>query len=347
MLNDPKKIVLIRTDRIGEVLLSSVAINCVKSDCPGAAVTFVTSAYSKDLIDGREDVDEVLIVDTFMSKGWIVRAIKLAVELRRRHFDLAVVMNAHKMLHLAVFLAGIPLRVGYGRKWGFLLNKTIEDSRDKGEKHEIEYTMDLMNAVGINVPPVAPCLTVKKEKKKKVEEMLRNSGIDMMAPIIAVHPSSSNPGKLWPWKKYAELIKMIKSEMKADVVIIGDRESALLADDIIAMSGVRSVGNFCGKMDLKELAAFLSMCALFVGNDTGPMHMAAAAGIPVIAIFGRNVPGVGPKRWRPWGVRHVVFHEEHECAICLDGDCPFDHRCLADIQTEKVFEAVKDILNKK
>ena len=156
----PKNIVLIRTDRIGEVLLSTVAVDAIREWYPKARISFVTSAYSMPLLEDREDVEEVIAFETMSRGPALCRAMCLAGALKARRFDTAIIFNPHKALHLGCFLAGIPRRIGYGRKWGGLLTETIEDHRDKGEKHETEYDMDLVRLLGVKGPAPAPRLPI-------------------------------------------------------------------------------------------------------------------------------------------------------------------------------------------
>jgi lipopolysaccharide heptosyltransferase II len=316
-ISDPRNIVLIRTDRIGEVLLSTVAVDALRERYPGARVSFVTSAYSKPLLDGRKDISEVITFDTSGRGKVISRAVGLAAILRRRRFDTAVVFNPHKILHLACFLAGIRRRAGYDRKWGFLLDRTVPDERDRGVKHEIEYTMDLLRVLDVEKGPPAPHLHVSEGSEAELEDLLKMKGVKLEGRFIAVHPGSSNPAKIWPAERYAELIRRIRSELHLPVAVLGDKDERDLAGRIISDSGA-DVIDLAGALDLGQLTALLKRSALFVGNDTGPMHMAAALGVPVVAIFGRNIPGVSPARWRPWGAGHVVFHEDSLRSITVD-----------------------------
>ena len=336
---EPKNIVILRTDRIGEVLLSTVAVDVLKEAYPDVSISFVTSEYSRPLVEGRDDVEEVLIACTGDRKGWLAEARRLGSQLKKKKFDTAIVLNPHKALHLACFLAGIPVRVGYDRKWGFLLNKKIKDKRDEGEKHEIEYTGDLLKLLGIDSAPQGPKLKIDPAAENKIKELMAN--VDTDKPVIAVHTGSSNPAKMWPSHNYAALIEKIKTELNCEIAVLGSEDEKLTAEAIIDISGIKA-HDFAGKFDLKELAAFISKCDLFIGNDTGPMHMAAALGVPVIAIFGRNIPGVSPRRWGPWGKNNVVFHENPGCDPCYDSKCPYEYKCLKAVTVDAVFEAVKE-----
>ncbi|MBD3426357.1 MAG: lipopolysaccharide heptosyltransferase II [Candidatus Omnitrophica bacterium] len=338
-----EKIVLLRTDRIGEVLLSAAAVGAIKEKNPGARIDFVTSEYSKGLLEGRSDIAKVMTADT-MSRGNVFsKALSLSRQLREGGYDAAVVFNPHKMLHLACFLAGIPRRIGYARKWPFLLTDRIEDDRQKGDRHEIECTLELLERSGISAGRPHLILEVDPSSRSKVAELLAKRGVDEGGVLVCVHPGSSNPSKIWPGDNYSELIQRIRNDLGYEVVVLGDVKEAGLADRIVHKADAGAF-NLAGELDLKCLAALLKRADLFIGNDTGPMHMAAALRVPVIAIFGRNIPGVSPTRWGPWGEDHIVLHEDLGCDPCFDRDCQKEHECLRAITVDKVYESVKRLL---
>lgn len=341
-----KNIAVIRTDRIGEVLLSTVAVDALRKSYPEAEIYFVTSEYSKPLLDERADISGILTMDTSRGAGVVANALKLASFLKEKKTDMAVVLNPHKALHLGCFLAGVKMRLGYDRKWGFLLNIKAEDTRYEGAKHEIEYTLDLLFLVGVTDPDPFPSITIPSAYNEAAESILKAKGISPGSKIVAIHPGTSNPAKMWPHEWYAELIRKIKAfSDEFAVLVIGGKEEKDLVRKLIdeARDGVIDLS---GDLDLKTLAAVLGKCDLFIGNDTGPMHMASSMRVPVIAIFGRNIPGVSPMRWRPWGVENKVFHESPGCEPCMDTSCPFGYKCMRSIGVDEVFEAVREKLGK-
>ncbi|MBU0683419.1 MAG: lipopolysaccharide heptosyltransferase II [Candidatus Omnitrophota bacterium] len=339
MLNNPKKIVIMRTDRIGEVLLSTVVVDSIKTLYPSVEISFVTSEYSRQILENRCDISEILTVDTFSKDKWFLNALKLACTLRKRHFSGAIILNAHKLLHLAVFLAGIPVRVGYKRKWGWLLNQAIEDKRNEGTKHEIEYAMDFMRLVGFSGAVPVPSLISDKTSEEFVEGLLAEKKVQDKDTLIVLHPASSNPAKMWSKESYARLIKYLKVRLNCVVALIGSREEKNLVNDIVTKCE-EEVIDFSGELNLKQLISLLKRAKLFIGNDSGPMHMAAALDVPVVAIFGRKIPGVSPGRWRPWGDKHIVFHKDAGCVTCYDRECPHGYKCLKAVTVDEVFEAV-------
>lgn len=307
-----KKIVILRTDRIGEVLLTTPLIEALKEKFPQAQISFVTSPYARDIISDRADLKNIILFDTIKEPP-LLEAFSLAGILRKHKFDLAVIVNPHKVLHLGCFLAGIKYRIGFDRKWSFLLTHKIEDKKSEGRMHEVEYNLELLKTIGIEKKEIAPSIPVTDESASYIESLLKKFGADR---VIVIHPGSSNPDKRWPAKNFRELIRKLSADGKVTMVV-GDSSEKVLCHDIT--SGISdNVHNFCAIFSLKQLTALLKRADMLITNDNGPMHIAAAVGTKVIAIFGRDIPGVGPKRWGPYGKGHIVFHKDIIQNITVD-----------------------------
>jgi len=161
--------------------------------------------------------------------------------------------------------------------------------------------------------------------------------------LIAIHPSSSNPAKCWPKSCYQELIsKLLRAGY--EINLIGDEKSYQYNQDIINGSREK-VENLAGKFSLSELTEYFTKCALLVSNDSGPIHLASVVKLPIVDIFGRNIPGVGPVRWGPYQTKSIVFHKDPGCSPCLDRDCPYKFKCLTAITPDEVFAAAKELLS--
>jgi lipopolysaccharide heptosyltransferase II len=343
MQKEFNNIVIMRTDRLGEVLLSTVAVEYVKKAFPLARVTFVTSGYSRPIVEMSPDLEEVVAVDTFNKKGWLKRAVELSKFFRKKSFDAAIILNPHKITHLAAFLAGIPCRLGYDRKWGFLLTHRVKDDRDSGEKHEVDHTLEfLSNVLGGGDIPCSPKMHYGIEAEREAKMLLNANGIDHKKPIVAIHPSAGNPCKEWGADKYRELVKKLSAK-DLYVCLVGDKSSRKKAEGIVKGLDPVKIRDLTGFMGIKALGAFFSMAKLFIGNDTGPMHIAAAVGTPVIALFGRNIKGAGPKRWGPWGKGNKVFHKP-ACSPCLDAKCDRSRQCMENITVDEVYSSALKIL---
>lgn len=309
------KILVIRTDRIGEVLLSTPILTALKEKWPLAEITVMIKPEVKELLEGNPNVNEI-IEYAHSCRGHlnvpysIATAIKIAMDLKKKQFDIAVVVNPKKEFHLAVFLAGIPLRVGFNRKWGFLLTHKVNDLKFLAAKHEVEYNLDLVRALGIEPKDKRPYLKVTDNARHNSRERIRRQippGSDSCR-LVAIHPCTSNPKKQWPKEYFARLGDLLMLE-GYNVAMVSGAKEARLAEEVIALMKNKPI-DLSGKLCLKELAALFEECKFLISGDSGPVHIASAVGTRVIALFGSTEPGSRPKRWGPYGEGHIVIEKE-------------------------------------
>ena len=293
-----KNILVVRNDRFGEFLLNIPAIRALKEKYPQAKLSVAVNSAVCALAGAVGCVDQVLVWGQL--KGY----------LRKCKFDLCVVLNPTKEAHQSIFLAGIPVRVGYDRKWGFLLTHKIKDTKHFGNRHEVDCNLELVGLVGAK--------TMDKAPKIKVDDNLFREFTGQK--IVAIHPFTSDSVKQWPLERFVELAGRIKRELGLKVVMVGLASSVLDAGDDIV--------NLINKTSLVELAALLRRCSLLVSLDSGPMHLAAAVGTPVVALFRNDLPGKTAQRWGPWGKGHIVIESGN----------------LLNISAAEVFNRVKERL---
>jgi ADP-heptose:LPS heptosyltransferase len=312
----PQRILLVRTDRLGETLLSLPAAAAVKRTYPKASVTALVRPELAELVSRCPEVDRVLTYAPGSRAFWWVRAIRLGVRLRRERFDTAVVLNPMKELHTAVWLAGIPRRVGYDRKWGHLLTDRAAERNALGLRHEVQYNLDVLRAIG--VAPEAPPqrLSSLEPERSRVAQRLVEQGIDPDAPFIVVHPGTSNPAKRWPPGQFRRVISYAVVSLGAPVVVVGGAEERGTAQAALP-EGVRVV-NWTGQLTLTELAALLQRARLLLSNDSGPVHLAARVGTRTLVLFGGTDAAIGPARWGPWGEGHIVISRPSLKAVSVD-----------------------------
>ena len=281
-------------------MLNIPAMRALKELHPQAKLTLAVNSTVCELATEVECVDEVMVWDQ-IRKG-----------LRRYRFDLCVVLNPTKEAHQSIFLAGIPVRVGYDRKWGFLLTHKLKDTKHLGNRHEVDCNLELVGLLGAK--------TQDKMPKIKVDDNLFREFIGQK--IVAIHPFTSDPVKQWSVRRFVELAQRISRELGLKVVLVGLSQSVLNVGDGII--------NMVNKTSLPELAALLKRCCLLVSGDSGPTHLAASVGAPVVALFRNDLPGKTAQRWGPWGSGHIVIEKSN----------------LNDITMDEVFNKVKETLNR-
>ncbi len=348
LLATPKKynfrrILIVRTDRIGDVLLSTPVIKALRDNYPHAYIAMMVSPYGKNIVEDNPYLDEVAIYDKDgKHKSW-QRSLKFAQNLKKKRFDLAVVLHPTNRVHLVTFFAGIRRRIGYDRKLGFLLTDRIEHTKQLGQKHELEYALDLVRCLGIEPKDKTLFMPLKPESEAWVEKLFKQEGIEKTDRLLAIHPGASCPSKIWPNKRFADVASRLIEKYGFRVLVIAGPKDLALAESVIKHMH-HPVINLAGRISVSQLASVLKRCNLFISNDSGPVHIAASVGTPVISIFGRNQKGLGPVRWGPTGKKDKILHKEVGCIECLAHNCTKEFACLKAITVDDVVNAADSIL---
>jgi len=339
-----KRILVARTDRIGDVILSLPAINAIRKAFPDAYIAVMVQPRIDDIMKGNPHINEVIVYDKNKKHKGVLKNIGFIKWLRSKKFDMVLNLHSTKRTNLLCFLAGIPRRIGYARgKADFLLTDRIEYTKKLGEKHEAEYSLDILRHLNINPEFADPLIYVQHEDEKKAGEILKGLGIASGEKFVILHPGASCKSKMWPLENFAKTGDMLMENLKIKVMINLAPSQADLGEKVRGFMKNKPVF-FCDSTTLGELAALFKKGSLVISNDSGPVHIAAAVGTPVISIFGRNQKGLSPVRWRPLGARALAIHKDVGCTECLAHDCKKEFLCLKSISAQEVFEKAKDLL---
>ncbi|MCP4652684.1 MAG: glycosyltransferase family 9 protein [Candidatus Omnitrophica bacterium] len=341
-MDTPKKILIIRTDRMGDVVLSTPVITNLRLAYPRAHIAFMCRPYTKDALDGNPNLDEIIIYDKYGKQSSFLATVAFAIALNRKNFDWALILHPTNRAHFISFLAAIPMRIGWNKKLSFLLNKKILHTKQEGKKHESDYTLQVLKELGIPIKTKELHFPIKKALAARVERLLSECGIEKGDTFTVVHPSASCPSKRWPVEYFCQLTGRLFQYGK--VVVIASKFEKIFAQKIIDSLGVI---DFTGKLTIGELGALLKRASLFISNDSGPVHIAAALKTPVISIFGRNDAGLSPLRWKPLGENSYYLHKGSNCNRCLAHNCSRDYYCLKSIKPDDVYSIVHKIMSEK
>lgn len=319
-----KNILVVRNDRFGEFLLNIQALRALRETFKGAKIILVVDPYVRELAEAVPFVDEV--VEVSQKNHSLSDKVKFIGDLRKKNIDMAVMLNPSKEFNIITFFAGIPIRAGYARKCGFFLNLKMKDKKHAGEKHEVEYNLELVRLVGADTHDFSLSLKIDDSIISGLGDYLKCKSY---STIVAIHPWTSDPVKQWPLEKFRELaIKMLKYP-NLKVIIVGGSEEADKSKEIFGNIGANAV-DLTGKTTLLQLAAILKKSKLLISGDSGPVHLACAVGTPVLALFRNDIPGKTSKRWGPWGVGHAVIEK----------------RSLFDINVDEVFYKAKEMMER-
>lgn len=342
MENEFKKILLIRTDRIGDVLLSTPVIKALRKRFPRSHIAFMVRPYCRDIVLGNPCLDEVIVYDKDGAEQTFWRTVRFALELRRKRFDLALILHPANRAHLIAFLAGIKRRIGFNRKLAFLLTDRIEHKKQEGTRHELEYTLDFARFLGIEPWEKELFMPVHLKSEMYIEQFFLKEGVEKEEKIIAVHPGASCPSKIWPIERFVQAAERIADEFNARIVFVGGKDIADKAKEAIRVMPRFHI-DAIGKTTVSQLASLLRRCSLFLSNDSGPVHIAAAFGVPVVAIFGRKQAGLSSARWGPLSANSAVLHKDAGCVQCLAHNCQRGFACLQAVSVEDVMAAVRNV----
>ena len=340
-----KKILISRTDRIGDVVLSTPVFSTIKAQYPNVHISAMVLKDTAPIVCGNPWIDEVIIFDKKgKHKNWL-HTFFFGLDLRNQKFDVAIHLHATNRVNVVSWAAGIPVRIGYQVLQGkhgkndFLLTHKIKEQKWQGKKHEAEYNFDLLKFIGVPQP----------EHLKLYFPLIQSDFNDLsrIAPTqslgdryVVFHPSASCISKRWPPERLAQVADHLRSRYGILPVIIGEAEGAQHAQKMQNMMKGKSL-NLSQKLSLGMLGWLLKRARLLISNDSGPVHLAAAVGTPVISIFGRNQPGLNPVRWRPISERSSYIHKDVGCVVCLAHKCEINFKCLTELLVDDVLYVVK------
>ena len=331
------KILVRATNWVGDAIMALPALRAVRARFPEARIAIVARPYVADIYRGQKICDELISYDPQgIHKGLGGRE-RLAQQLRAQKFDVALLLqNAFDAAWLA-WRAAIPERTGYARDGRSLLLTERIPVPKRGEipAHEQFYYLELLRRAGWIDSLQAESLVrlaVSGEHCREAEEALSSAGARRNVPRIAIGAGASyGSAKCWPPDRFADFVNRFRSHTDAEVILFGTAAEQKVFDAIAAAIKGPSI-SLVGKTAIADLPALLSRCQLFVGNDSGAMHVAAAVGLPVVAIFGPT----DPHGTAPITPRCTVVQEKPYCSPCFLRRCPIDHRCMTSVRPEAV-----------
>jgi heptosyltransferase-2 len=327
------KILIRATNWVGDAIMALPALRAVRRRFPDAEITILARPYVAAIYKNQQVCDNMMFVDDKK---------EILGELRAQKFDLALLFqNAFQAAWIA-WRAGIPERIGYARDGRSpLLTKALPVPK-LGEipVHEQYYYLELLRRAGwLDTLPNESFikLNVSEEDRRRAEEFLLSSGVGPDGFRIAIGAGASyGSAKCWPPDRFAELTNRLQVQPGAEVILFGTSSEALVSS-AIAAGMRRSPIDLTGKTPISDLPALLSQCHLFIGNDSGAMHVAAAVGLPVVAVFGPTDPfGTAPVT-----PRCSIVQEKPYCSPCFLRRCPTDHRCMTRVTPDAVEAAAR------
>ena len=337
MPGDPRRILVRATNWVGDAVMSLPALQAIRARYPQAHIAVLARPWVADIYARETFADEVL--QYTVNKGWSDLRGKLAVvhDLRRRRFDMAILLQNAFEAAAIVWLAGIPRRIGYNRDGrGWLLTDAVPVPQ-KGP-HERFYYLELLRRAGIISEPPSSASIRLGGAAMAAESGRSHFAARGWTSVTGVSPGAAyGTAKRWLPERFAEAAAALGDP----VALFGSKGERELCESIAGLLAIRGVAveNFAGRTSLQEFIDLAAACRVFLTNDSGAMHIASALGVPTVAIFGATDHiATGPT-----GSNSRVVREPVECSPCLLRECPIDHRCMTAVTAEQVVQIAKDL----
>jgi heptosyltransferase-2 len=342
---DVKEILVKGSNWVGDTIISFPAVHSLRRLFPQAHIYLLVMSHLAELWKANPDIDEVIPYDMPTGVGRIFGELGIARLIKKRGIDLAVILPRSFSSAWMIFLGRVPHRIGYnseGRNW--LLTEGIDRTPPLLRKHRMYYYLHLIERLGHCPSSPMPSLSLNGKIERWAKRFLARNGLQEKV-LVGFNPGATyGEAKCWPRERFVELGRRLRKDYGAYILIFGSsrlKEKALNA--IIAQGIGEGCLNLSGQTSLLELTSLLRKCHLLVTNDTGTMHVAAAVGTRVVAIFGPT----DPLTTSPLGEGHVVIRQNVSCSPCLKRVCPEDHRCMDLIGVAKVYKTVSAHLNSR
>jgi lipopolysaccharide heptosyltransferase II len=344
-----KRILCVRLDTLGDVLMTTPAIRALKGSSPGRDITLLTSSSGAEAGRLAPDVDQVLVYDAPWMKGMASPLtpqadLKMVEALRHGAFDAAVIFTVYSQSALPAamlcYLADIPQRLAHCREnpYQLLTHWVRETEPEMCLRHEVRRQLDLVATVGAHTDEERLSIAIPEKVDTYVDELLGE--IEDHQPLVVVHPGATAASRRYPPEGFATVARRVVQELGHGVVFTGTEPERGLIDQIRAEMGVPS-RSLVGVLDVPALAAVLARASLLISNNTGTVHVAAAVGTPVVDLYALTNP-----QHTPWQVPHRVLFHDVPCKYCYKSVCPEGHHhCLRLVNPDQVLQAVTELLD--
>ncbi|MBS1537245.1 MAG: glycosyltransferase family 9 protein [Bacteroidetes bacterium] len=298
ILKNARRIAVVRTDRLGDMVLTLPMCAALKAACPNAEISLITRSYCEALLYNSPAIDHALFADRIIGG--------VSALIRSGNYDGIFFPRPQFDEYFAAFSARIPLRVGSGYRWySFLINHKQYDHRKTAESHEAEYNTRLVvSALDDSVETHLVRPVIMPESKQSIEIILSSHGISSDLQPIIIHPGSGGSSRDWSPENFGKLASIFTKQHDTPIIITGIDSEQSLCETV--HNHCPTALNLCGKLNLPEMIALLDISSLLVANSTGVLHVAAALGTPVVGLYPRS-PAISARRWGPYSTNSTVI----------------------------------------
>ncbi len=345
-----ENVLCVRLDALGDVLMTTPALRAIKESRPGARVTLLTSPSGAAAARLVPEIDDVMVYEAPWMKATAPRTnsapdLAMVEELKRRRFDAAIIFTVYSQNPLPsamlCYLADIPLRLAHCREnpYQLLTDWVKEGEPENYLRHEVRRQLDLVERVGYKTGDERMSLHVPEPARARVSQRLADLGVDVRQPWVVIHPGATAPSRRYSQEGFARVTRRLALEEGYQIIFTGGADERQVVEDIQTRAGVHSWSLVDG-LDLGEFAALLSLAPLLLSNNTGPVHIAAAVGTPVVDLYALTNP-----QHTPWRVPNRVLFHDVPCKYCYKSVCPQGHHnCLRLVTSDQILDAVRELV---
>lgn len=348
-----RNILCVRLDYLGDVLMTTPALRALRESLPGCRLTLLTSASGAAVARHIPEIDDTIVYAPPWLKSSPVREpeyqLEMAQTLRQRGFDGAVLFTAYSQNPLPTamlcHLAHIPLRLAHCHEnpYQLLTDWILDPEPSQGIRHEVRRQLDLVASIGCRAADERLSFAVSRADLAWVRRRLRQTGAAADQPWVLLHPGATAVSRRYPAAHWAQVAAGLHAEFGVNLLLTGDAGETELTASIIAASGVKpaAIHSLAGELDLGRLGAAIKLASAVVSNNTGPAHMAAAIGTPLVDLYALTNP-----QHTPWQVESRVLFHDVPCRFCYKSICPQGHGdCLGKLEPARVVAAVGSLLH--
>jgi ADP-heptose:LPS heptosyltransferase len=348
-----RRILAIRLDNLGDVLVTTPALHAIKTSLPAIELSLLTSPVGAQVARLNPDIDEVIVYEAPWMDPWhrlpqnSKREQQMIAMIKERRFDGAIIFTSYHQSSLPAaylcYLADIPLRLAASIDGpGSLL--TTRHKHPELMMHEVERGLDLVNAIDFSSNTLDLVLKVPIMARESIYEFLSVQNVDPLRPLVVIHPGCSMPARTYPSDMYTRVLDLVVERLGATVVVTGTQDEQALVEqvrDSVQEHNRSAILACAGTLPFPDFCALIEAADLVITNNTGPMHIAAAVKTPVVALFALTN---SPEQWGPWHVPHRQLYHDVACRICYNRICPYNQECLRLVTPEVVVDAAKELL---
>ncbi|CAB3653335.1 ADP-heptose--LPS heptosyltransferase 2 [Paraburkholderia phenoliruptrix] len=355
---DIKRILCVRLDNLGDVLMTTPALHALRESGPGRHITLLASRSGVALAPYLDDVDDVIeyeapwVASPAASSRSLADDQRMQERLRHGGFDAAVIFTVYSQSPLPAamlcYLAGIPRRLAHCREnpYALLTDWLREPEPQQRTRHEVERQLDLVRQVGAQAPDTRMRFAVRETDRRSLAQQLAARGVHVDADkgprCIVLHPGATAASRRYPPERFGQVATRLATETGAPILITGSASERALAQAVIAAAAPRvraQLHDMSGALSLGELAALIERASVLVSNNSGPVHLASALATPVVDLYALTNP-----QHTPWQTPHRVLFRDVECRWCYRSVCPqHHHACLLGVTPAEVVTAALEL----